>query len=60
LSSPVTNKDHLKQLEQWLRSYEPEAQFDDNGCLMPELQELVPEPRSRMGNSPFTNLRAKP
>jgi xylulose-5-phosphate/fructose-6-phosphate phosphoketolase len=33
LSDPATHPEHLKQLEQWLRSYRPEELFDDNGLL---------------------------
>jgi xylulose-5-phosphate/fructose-6-phosphate phosphoketolase len=60
LSSPATNKDHLVLLEEWLKSYEPETLFDEQGRLLPELQELVPERRLRMGTNPFTNPHVKP
>lgn len=60
MSSPATNKDHLVLLEEWLKSYEPETLFDEQGRLLPELQELVPEPRLRMGANPFANPQVKP
>jgi xylulose-5-phosphate/fructose-6-phosphate phosphoketolase len=60
LSSPATNPAHLKLLEDWLRSYEPERQFDEFGSLMPELKELIPERAFRMGDNPFTNPKVKP
>lgn len=42
------NPEHLRQLEEWLRSYRPEELFDDNGAPVPELLELSPrgEPRA--------------
>jgi xylulose-5-phosphate/fructose-6-phosphate phosphoketolase len=58
--SPATHPAHLKLLEDWLRSYEPDKQFDENGTLLPELRELVPPPDLRMGENPFTNPKVKP
>jgi len=56
---PVTNfikaPDHLKILEQWMKSYRPEELFDDNGRLMPELAELAPIGERRMGANPHAN-----
>ena len=39
------NADHLRQLEEWMRSYRPEELFDEQGRLVPEL--ACPEPRGR-------------
>ena len=36
------NPEHLKILEDWMRSYRPEELFDDSGKLDPELAELAP------------------
>ncbi|PTQ81629.1 xylulose-5-phosphate/fructose-6-phosphate phosphoketolase [Nitrosospira multiformis] len=47
--------DHLKQLEDWMKSYKPEELFDENGCLMPELATLAPEGNRRMGANPHAN-----
>ncbi len=47
--------DHLRQLEDWMRSYKPEELFDENGCLMPELAALAPEGGRRMGANPHAN-----
>ncbi|MEN6619131.1 MAG: phosphoketolase family protein [Rikenellaceae bacterium] len=47
--------DHLRQLDDWLRSYKPEELFDDNGQLMPELAELAPKGDRRMGANPHAN-----
>lgn len=49
------NPDHLRQLEQWLRSYLPEELFDDNGAPRPELVALAPEGTHRMGATPHAN-----
>src|SRR5271163_4032728 len=55
LSDPATHPEHLKLLEDWLRSYRPEELFDEQGCLKPELAELAPKGERRMGANPHTN-----
>jgi xylulose-5-phosphate/fructose-6-phosphate phosphoketolase len=55
LSDPRVNPEHLKQLEEWLRSYRPAELFDDNGRLLPELAELAPVGARRMGANPHAN-----
>jgi xylulose-5-phosphate/fructose-6-phosphate phosphoketolase len=50
-----TNADHLRLLEEWLRSYRPEELFDDGGRLLPELAELAPQGDRRMSASPHAN-----
>jgi xylulose-5-phosphate/fructose-6-phosphate phosphoketolase len=52
---PKSNPEHLALLEQWMRSYRPEALFDDHGRLVPELQELAPWKERRMGANPHAN-----
>jgi len=52
---PNAPKKHLKQLEDWLRSYRPEELFDDQGRLRPELAQLAPEGQRRMGANPNAN-----
>lgn len=47
--------EHLPLLDKWLRSYKPEELFDQNGKLIPELQELVPKGTRRMGANPHAN-----
>src|SRR5262249_28219896 len=49
------NPAHLKQLEVWLRSYEPENLFDKSGRLIPELRALTPKGDRRMGKNPHAN-----
>jgi xylulose-5-phosphate/fructose-6-phosphate phosphoketolase len=49
------NPEHLRILEQWLRSYQPEELFDQSGALVPELAELAPQGDRRMSANPHTN-----
>ena len=42
LSDPAAYPEHLKLLEDWLRSYRPDELFDERGRLKPELAELGP------------------
>src|SRR5579864_546044 len=56
---PVTdlekNPEHLKILERWMLSYEPQKLFDSKGKLIPELAELAPAGNRRMGMNPHAN-----
>ena len=47
--------DHLKLLENWMKSYKPEELFDNDGRLLPELAELAPKGQRRMGDNPHAN-----
>jgi len=49
------NPAHLAQLEAWLRSYNPEELFDENGKLRPELKALAPQGSRRMSANPHAN-----
>ncbi len=49
------NPKHLRVLEEWLRSYEPEDLFDESGALVAELAELPPTGERRMGAVPQAN-----
>ena len=49
------NPDHLRRLEAWMRSYQPEDLFDENGTLIPELKALAPEGDRRMSANPHAN-----
>jgi len=49
------NPAHLKLLEDWLRSYGPEALFDAEGRLVAELRELAPTGDRRMSANPHAN-----
>ncbi|MFG6101123.1 phosphoketolase family protein [Leptothoe sp. EHU-05/26/07-4] len=49
------NPDHLRRLEEWMRSYKPEELFDENGALISELKALAPSGSRRMGSNPHAN-----
>ena len=51
----ATNPEHLKILEDWMRSYKPDEFFDKNGNLIPELKALPPTGLSRMSANPVGN-----
>ncbi len=53
--SPNSPPEHLKQLEDWLKSYRPDELFDPNGRLKPELSQLAPAGDRRMGANPHAN-----
>ena len=55
LANVRNNPAHLQMLEQWLRSYQPEELFDENGRLLPELAALAPKGDRRMGANPHAN-----
>jgi xylulose-5-phosphate/fructose-6-phosphate phosphoketolase len=55
LSDPAAHPEHLKLLEEWLRSYRPQELFDENGRLQQELAELAPTGQRRMGANPHAN-----
>ncbi|HEU5244316.1 MAG TPA: phosphoketolase family protein [Gaiellaceae bacterium] len=55
LAEVRTNAEHLRQLEEWLRSYRPGELFDDAGALREELAPLAPEGERRMSANPKAN-----
>jgi xylulose-5-phosphate/fructose-6-phosphate phosphoketolase len=55
LAEVRTNPGHLRELEEWLRSYRPEELFDDAGALREQLVSLAPEGERRMSGNPKTN-----
>ncbi len=55
LSSVKNDPEHLKMLEEWMRSYKPEEQFDGDGVFLPELAGLAPSGDRRMGANPHAN-----
>jgi xylulose-5-phosphate/fructose-6-phosphate phosphoketolase len=50
-----SNPEHLQLLEQWMRSYQPQDVFDEDGRLLPELAALAPTGDRRMGANPHAN-----
>jgi xylulose-5-phosphate/fructose-6-phosphate phosphoketolase len=51
----MESPEHLKILEDWMKSYRPEVLFDSAGALVPELQKLAPKGQRRMGANPLAN-----
>jgi xylulose-5-phosphate/fructose-6-phosphate phosphoketolase len=47
--------EHIKVLEQWMKSYRPEELFDKDGRLIGELRELAPKGERRMSANPHAN-----
>jgi xylulose-5-phosphate/fructose-6-phosphate phosphoketolase len=47
--------DHIKLLEQWMKSYKAEELFDEKGAFRPELAALAPQGTRRMGLNPHAN-----
>jgi xylulose-5-phosphate/fructose-6-phosphate phosphoketolase len=50
-----SNPEHLRIVEQWMRSYRPEELFDQKGALVPGLRELPPSGDRRMSANPHAN-----
>jgi xylulose-5-phosphate/fructose-6-phosphate phosphoketolase len=55
LSELAKKPEHIKLLEEWMKSYKPEELFDATGKLIPELAELAPTGTRRMGANPIAN-----
>jgi xylulose-5-phosphate/fructose-6-phosphate phosphoketolase len=55
LAGVHNNPAHMRQLEDWLRSYKPEELFDAEGRLRPELKALAPQGTRRMSANPHAN-----
>ena len=55
LAELASKPEHLKLLEEWMRSYKPEELFDERGALRPRLAELAPKGTRRMGANPHAN-----
>ncbi|MDU6925590.1 phosphoketolase family protein [Franconibacter helveticus] len=49
------NDEHRQILENWMRSYNPDDLFDEQGRLKPELRALAPAGDKRMGATPYAN-----
>ncbi|HUY19312.1 MAG TPA: phosphoketolase family protein [Candidatus Binataceae bacterium] len=55
ITDVATNPGHLKLLESWMRGYQPEERFDQQGRLIPELKALAPKGTRRMSANPVAN-----
>lgn len=55
LATVRENAEHLRVLETWMRSYEPQQLFDENGTFLDELAQLAPSGNRRMGGNPHVN-----
>jgi xylulose-5-phosphate/fructose-6-phosphate phosphoketolase len=50
-----TNPEHLRVLEDWLRSYRPEELFGEDGTLHRDLRSVAPVGERRMSANPHAN-----
>jgi xylulose-5-phosphate/fructose-6-phosphate phosphoketolase len=55
LAAVRENSDHLRLLEEWMRSYRPEELFDANGAPVKLVREANPPDPLRMSASPHAN-----
>ena len=55
ISAARTNPEHLRQLEEWMRTYRPAELFDPGGTLVPEIARLAPADYRRMSANPHAN-----
>jgi len=55
LADVVDNPEHLRMLDEWLRSYRPEELFDEGGRPRPAVVAIVPKAARRIGASPHAN-----
>jgi xylulose-5-phosphate/fructose-6-phosphate phosphoketolase len=55
LTDFVKNPGHVKMLEDWMKSYQPEELFDKTGKFIPEFAELAPSGNRRMGANLHAN-----
>ena len=49
------NPEHLRLLDEWMRSYKPAELFDEKGAFREELASLAPKGRRRMGMNAHAN-----
>ena len=51
----IKTDEHLRQLEDWMKSYEPQELFDEHGKFREEFAALAPVGQRRMGANPHAN-----
>lgn len=55
MGSMKNNPEHVRLLEEWMRSYKPEELFDGDGTLFPEIKAIAPTGAKRLGSTPYAN-----
>lgn len=55
LAALAESPEHLKILEEWLRSYRPDELFDATGCPVAEIRATTPRGTRRMSANPHAN-----
>src|SRR6185437_8161947 len=55
LAAVRENPEHLRRLEEWMRSYRPEELFDQDGAPIADLARLAPAGERRMNATPHAN-----
>jgi len=55
LAAVRENPDHLRRLEEWMRSYRPEELFGEDGAPIADLARLAPAGERRMSATPHAN-----
>ena len=55
LAGLAKSPEHLRQLDEWLRSYRPDELFSADGKLHPEIAALAPKGLKRMSATPHAN-----
>src|SRR5215471_17149670 len=55
LAGMASNPEHIRMLEEWMKSYHPEELFDPDGAPIPELTSLAPKGERRMSANPHAN-----
>jgi xylulose-5-phosphate/fructose-6-phosphate phosphoketolase len=59
LADVKTKPEHLRILENWMRSFKPEELFDEHGRVLPELAAIMPSGRRRMSASPHASAELR-
>jgi xylulose-5-phosphate/fructose-6-phosphate phosphoketolase len=55
IAAARSNPEHLRQLEEWMRSYRPGELFDADGRIAPEIAVQAPRDYRRMSDNPHAN-----
>ena len=59
LADVKSNPEHLRILENWLRSFKPEELFDESGTVRPEIAKFAPKGSRRMSDSPHASAELR-